>query len=155
VKKTPSQPSQTRQKIFCDSSFVGHLLRREKQPERYEHWDDAILASIEAASLAISIVTIAEIRAGYLNAGWGRPRVTRGELALARYLPILIDDPHLDEWARLRTAARTRGVALSDNDLWIAATASVRQSVLITCDRDHLRIARDLPVEVVYLQPPV
>jgi predicted nucleic acid-binding protein len=155
VKKTPSQPSQTRQKIFCDSSVVGHLLRREKQPERYEHWDDAILASIEAASSAISIVTIAEIRAGYLNAGWGRLRVTRGELALARYLPILIDDPHLDEWARLRTAARTRGVALSDNDLWIAATASVRESVLITCDRDHLRIARDLSVEVVYLRPPV
>jgi predicted nucleic acid-binding protein len=155
VKKTPSQRSQTRQKIFCDSSFVGHLLRREKQPERYEHWDDAILASIEAASLAISIVTIAEIRAGYLNAGWGRPRVTRGELALARYLPILIDDPHLDEWARLRTAARTRGVALSDNDLWIAATASVRESVLVTCDRDHVRIAQDLPVEVVDLRPPV
>jgi hypothetical protein len=37
----------------------------------------------------------------------------------------------------------------------IAATASVGESVLITCDRDHLRIARDLPVEVLYLQPPV
>jgi predicted nucleic acid-binding protein len=42
-----------------------------------------------------------------------------------------------------------------DNDLWIAATASVREAVLVTCDRDHVRIARDLPVEVVYLQPPV
>jgi predicted nucleic acid-binding protein len=155
VKKTPSQPSQTRQKIFCDSSFVGHLLRRENQPERYEHWDDATLAGVEAASLAISIVTIAEIRAGYLNAHWGRRRVTREELALARYMPILIDGPHLDEWARLRVAARGRGIALSDNDLWIAAAASVRQSVLVTCDRDHVRIARDLAVEVVYLQPPV
>jgi predicted nucleic acid-binding protein len=47
------------------------------------------------------------------------------------------------------------GVALSDNDLWIAATASVRESVLVTCDRDHVRIAQDLPVEVVYLRPPV
>jgi predicted nucleic acid-binding protein len=52
-------------------------------------------------------------------------------------------------------AARVRGIALSDNDLWIAATASVRDQVLVTCDRDHMRIARDLPVEVVYLQPPV
>jgi predicted nucleic acid-binding protein len=155
VKKTTSQLSQTRQKIFCDSSFVGHLIRREKQPQRYEHWDDATLARIEAASLAISIVTIAEIRAGYLNAGWGKPRVTRGELVLAKYLPVLIDDPHLDEWAKLRVAARARGISLSDNDLWIAATASVRDSTLITCDKDHVRIARDLPVEVVYLQPPV
>ena len=46
-------------------------------------------------------------------------------------------------------------IAIGDNDLWIAATASVKESVLVTCDRDHLRIARDLPVEVVYLQPPV
>jgi predicted nucleic acid-binding protein len=61
----------------------------------------------------------------------------------------------LNEWARLSAAARARGVAIGDNDLWIAATASVRESVLITCDRDHVRIARDLPVEVVYLQPPV
>lgn len=103
----------------------------------------------------ISIVTIAESRAGYLNAGWGNRKVAREELALARYLPIAIDDPHLNEWARLSVAARARGIALSDNDLWIAAAASVREQVLLTCDRDHVRIARDLPVEVVYLQPPV
>jgi predicted nucleic acid-binding protein len=51
--------------------------------------------------------------------------------------------------------ARARGIALSDNDLWIAATASTSRSPLVTCDRDHVRIARDLPVEVVYLAPPV
>jgi predicted nucleic acid-binding protein len=105
--------------------------------------------------LAISIVTIAESRAGYAKAGWGSRRVAEDEIALAAYRPTLLDDPHLDEWARLSVAARARGVALSDNDLWIAAAASVREQVLITCDRDHLRIARDLPVEVVYLQPPV
>lgn len=77
-----------------------------------------------------------------------------GRTALARFLPITIDDPHHHEWARLRNAARASGIALSDNDLWIAATASVRESVLVTCDRDHLRIAGDLPVEVVYLRPP-
>jgi predicted nucleic acid-binding protein len=155
VKKTPSRPSQTRQTLFCDSSFVGHLARRDDKPERYEHWDEAILTRVESASLAISIVTIAESRAGYAKAGWGNRRIAKDELALATYWPILIDNQYLDEWARLSVAARSRGVAVSDNDLWIAATASVRESVLITCDQDHLRIAGDLPVEVVYLQPPV
>jgi predicted nucleic acid-binding protein len=117
VKKTPFRPSQIRPTLFCDSSFVGHLLRREEQPKRYEHWDDATLVDIEAASLAISIVTIAESRAGYLKAGWGKGKVTREELALARYLPITIDGPHLNEWARLSAAARARGVAIGDNDL--------------------------------------
>jgi predicted nucleic acid-binding protein len=67
----------------------------------------------------------------------------------------LIDDPHLNEWARLSTAARASGVALTDNDLWIAATASLRSQVLVTCDRDHVRIAPELAGEVLYLQPPV
>ncbi|HEY0280043.1 MAG TPA: PIN domain-containing protein [Solirubrobacterales bacterium] len=56
-----------------------------------------------------------------------------------------------DEWARLRAAARANGVAIGDDDLWIAATASTHRCALVTCDRDHRRIARDLPVEVVYL----
>jgi predicted nucleic acid-binding protein len=141
--------------LICDTSFVGHLARRKLMPRRYEHWDDAVLDRIEAAFLAVSIVSIAEIRAGYVNAAWGDQRISEEELTLATYRPVLIDDPHLDEWARLSVVARAMGVSLSDNDLWIAATASVRESVLVTCDRDHVRIARDLPVEVVYLQPPV
>jgi predicted nucleic acid-binding protein len=44
---------------------------------------------------------------------------------------------------------------MTDNDLWIAATASVRSQVLVTCDRDHVRIAPELAGEVLYLQPPV
>lgn len=110
---------------------------------------------IDAAFLAISVVTVAEVRAGYLGGGWGVRKIAEAERLLADYLRLRIDRIYLDEWARLRNAARSRGIAISDNDLWIAATASVRQSVLVTCDRDHVRIAQDLPVEVVYLQPPV
>jgi predicted nucleic acid-binding protein len=141
--------------LICDTSFIGHLRGRLQAPERYAHWDAAAVDRVEAAALAISVVTIAEVRAGYRHVGWGGRRVVEAERSLAAYLPIFIDDPHLNEWARLSAAARARGVAISDNDLWIAATASVRESTLVTCDRDHLRIARDLPVEVVYLQPPV
>jgi predicted nucleic acid-binding protein len=59
------------------------------------------------------------------------------------------------QWARLSTAARASGIVLGDNDLWIAATASLRSSVLVTCDRDHVRIAPELGGEVLYFQPPV
>jgi len=59
------------------------------------------------------------------------------------------------EWARLSVAARGKGVALSDNDLWIAATARMLERVLVSCDRDHVRIAPELGVEVLFLQPPV
>jgi tRNA(fMet)-specific endonuclease VapC len=105
--------------------------------------------------LAISVVTVAEIRAGYVGAGWGSRRVAEAEREVAEFAPLMIDDSHLNEWARLWVGARSRGVALSDNDLWIAATASARRQVLVTCDRDHVRIAPVLSAEVLYLQPPV
>jgi predicted nucleic acid-binding protein len=145
----------SRETLICDTSFVSNLLRLDESPERYAHWDRGVIDRVESELLAISVVTIAEVRAGYANAGWGPRRVARADRRLAEYLPLLIEDPHLNEWARLSAAARASGVALSDNDLWIAATASVRSSVLVTCDRDHVRIAPELGGEVLYLQPPV
>jgi predicted nucleic acid-binding protein len=141
--------------LVCDTSFVSHLRRRKQAPARYDHWDVTTVDRVKGARLAVSIVTIAELRFGQLHGGWGVRRIVESERALARFLPLTIDDPYLDEWARLRNNAIARGIAIGDNDLWIAATASVRESVLVTCDRDHVRIAQDLPVEVVYLQPPV
>jgi predicted nucleic acid-binding protein len=140
--------------MICDTSFVSHLIGRELRSRRYEHWQPHV-ERVEAAVLAVSVVTVAELRAGYVDAGWGSRRVADAERLVARFVPVLIDDPHLNEWARLSVAARRSGIALSDNDLWIAATAGVRERTLVTCDRDHLRIAADLPAEVLYLAPPV
>jgi predicted nucleic acid-binding protein len=111
--------------LICDTSFVGHLARRELRSRSYDDWNEAVLRRIQAASLSVSVVTIA------------------------------VQRDSVDEWARLRVAARARGIALSDNDLWIAATASTCGSPLVTCDHDHQRIAAEMPVEVVYLAPPV
>jgi len=144
-----------RETLICDTSFVSHLLSREEWPDRYSHWRADDIARIRTSLLAISIVTISELRAGYLDAGWGSRRIAETERQWAGFLPLLIDDPYLNIWARLWTAAKARGVAVGDNDLWIASTAAFRGQALVTCDRDHVRIARDLPVEVLYLQPPV
>jgi predicted nucleic acid-binding protein len=141
--------------LICDTSFVSHSSRRMQAPDRYAHWDAATVRRVRSARLAISVVTIAEVRFGQLAMGWGVCRIVKSERRLATYLPLTIDDPHINEWARLSAAARSRGISLSDNDLWIAATASVRESVLVTCDRDHVRIARDLPIEVLFFAPPV
>lgn len=141
--------------LICDTSSVGHMRRRLRTPARYEHWDTATIDRVEAASLAISVVTIAETRAGYRLANWGAVRIERAEQELRRFLPIPVRRRYVSEWARLRSAAQAGGVAISDNDLWVAATASRREQVLLTCDRDHLRIAPELGVEVVYLAPPV
>ena len=105
--------------------------------------------------LAISVVTIAESRFGYLTAGWGVRRADVVERALQEFVQFPVDDREADAWARLGASARARGVTIGDNDLWIAATSMVRRYPLVTCDRDHQRIAPELSAEVVFLAPPV
>jgi predicted nucleic acid-binding protein len=61
----------------------------------------------------------------------------------------------LNAWVQLWVAAKARGIAISDNDLWIAATAAGLGQTLVTCDRDHVRLAPVMPVEVVFFAPPV
>jgi predicted nucleic acid-binding protein len=115
----------------------------------YSHWPIETVARIDAAILAISVITLAEARFGYLNAGWGQARVEREERRLASFLQIPLDLTILDEWARLRLLSRQNGWNVADNDLWIAATASARGHALVTCDADQARID-DPGLEVIH-----
>lgn len=106
--------------------------------------------------LAISVVTLAEARSGFLMARWGARRTRLASRIIENdFVRIPVQEGDAVEWARLRTAARSNGIAIGDNDLWIAATASVWGRTLVTCDRDHERIAGEMPVEVLFLAPPV
>jgi predicted nucleic acid-binding protein len=139
--------------LLCDTSFVAHAGIRRVKPERYEHWDARVVSRIDAAVLAISVITLGEARFGYRNAGWGRSRIAEEERRLSSFLQIPLDFPDLEEWGRLKDLAKRGGNSISDNDLWIAATASTRGHPLLTCDRDQQRLDQDLPVPVIYLPP--
>jgi len=139
--------------LLCDTSFVGHVGARRARPQRYEHWSREVIDRIDNAVLAISVVTLAEARFGYLNAEWGERRIANEERRLASFLQIPLDFPDLDEWARLRDYSKRQGIAIGDNDLWIAATASTRNLDLVTCDEDQKRLDEVLSISVVYLPP--
>lgn len=141
------------ERLLCDTSFVGHSAKRSARPARYAHWPADTLTRIEAAILAVSVITLAEARYGYLNAGWGADRIEREERRLAGFLQIPLDPTVLDEWARLRVLSRQEGWNVGDNDLWIAATASARGHALVTCDADQARIV-DPALEVLHLPAP-
>jgi predicted nucleic acid-binding protein len=142
------------ERLLCDTSFVGHLRAQRARPERYQHWDHSTLTRIDNAILAISVVTLAEARFGYLKAEWGQAKISEEESRLASFVQVPLDFPDLDEWARLRVYAKNEGVVLADNDLWIAATASTREFPLVTCDLDQQRIEGGMATEVIYLPPP-
>lgn len=141
------------ERLLCDTSFVGASAKRLARPGLFAHWPAETVRRIDAAILAISVITLAEARYGYLNANWGAARIDREERRLAGFLQIPLDPVAIDEWARLRVSSRQNGWNVGDNDLWIAATATARGYALVTCDSDQARIA-DSTLEVLHLTTP-
>jgi predicted nucleic acid-binding protein len=90
-------------------------------------------------SLAVSIVTISELRAGVLAAADVATRDTRlTTLQLALGLdPLPVDDPVAQAWARLRIELRDSGRRMKVNDAWIAATALAHGLPVVSQDSDY------------------
>ena len=88
--------------------------------------------------LAVSAITIGELRAGVLAATDTTTRDRRlSTLTAARALnPIPVDEAVAAAWARLRLALRDKKLKMPVNDSWIAATAIALGIPVITQDDD-------------------
>jgi predicted nucleic acid-binding protein len=92
--------------------------------------------------LAISVITVGELRAGVLAAADVATRDRRlGTLGEALTLePVAIDQPVAEAWARLRVTLRDEGRRMPVNDSWIAATAISLGVPVVTQDDDYSEI---------------
>jgi predicted nucleic acid-binding protein len=90
------------------------------------------------AELAVSIITIGELRAGVLAARTVETRDRRlAMLTSALALdPIPIDDTVAEQWALLRVTLHRDGLRMPVNDSWIAATAMALGVPVVTQDDD-------------------
>lgn len=132
--------------ILCDTSFVSVMQAGDASAK----WPAEARARLDAAVLAINIVTLAELRAGHIYAGWGQPRRDRAEQLIASYLLVPLDMATVNECARLRVECRRGGVTVPENDIWIAATANTRGWPLVSCDK-HFDAIPD--VDHIWLDP--
>jgi predicted nucleic acid-binding protein len=99
--------------------------------------------------LAVSIITIGELRAGVLAASSVEVRDRRlGTLTAALQLePVPVDEAVAAHWARLRVLLRDSGQRMPVNDSWIAATALALGVAVVTQgddfpDLDELDVVR-------------
>lgn len=88
--------------------------------------------------LAVSIITIGELRAGVLVAETVETRDRRlGTLTTALQLdPVPVDEAVAAHWARLRVLLRDSEQRMPVNDSWVAATAMALGVPVVTQDAD-------------------
>ncbi len=93
--------------------------------------------------LAISVITVGELRAGVLAAVDVETRDRRlATLSEALALdPLPVDQPVAEAWARLRVLLRDMQRRMPVNDSWIAATAMSLGVPVVTQDEDYVEVA--------------
>ncbi len=104
----------------------GHLLAETDLPDE----------------LAISVITIGELRAGVLAAVDVETRDRRlATLSEALALdPLPVDQAVAEAWARLRVLLRDMQKQIAVNDSWIAATAMSLGVPVVTQDEDYVEV---------------
>ncbi|MGO9332579.1 MAG: type II toxin-antitoxin system VapC family toxin [Acidimicrobiales bacterium] len=92
--------------------------------------------------LAISVITIGELRAGVLAAVDVETRDRRlATLSEALALdPLPVDQAVAEAWARLRVLLRDMQKRMPVNDSWIAATAISLAVPVVTQDDDYVEV---------------
>ena len=100
------------------------------------------------SELAVSVITIGELRAGVLASTDITTRDRRlATLEAALLLDALpVDHDVAQAWARLRVLLRDRGKRMPVNDSWIAATAMSIGVPVVTQDADYDIDLADLAV---------
>jgi predicted nucleic acid-binding protein len=90
--------------------------------------------------LAISVITVGELRAGVLAAVDVEARDRRlATLSEALALdPLPVDQSVAEAWARLRVLLRESRKRMPVNDSWIAATAMSLGVPVVTQDKDYV-----------------
>lgn len=92
--------------------------------------------------IAVSVITIGELRAGVLAAA----DVTTRDRRLATLMgaltqePVPVDEAVAGAWARLRVALRDSGQRMQVNDSWIAATAMALSVPVVTQDSGYVQV---------------
>ena len=92
--------------------------------------------------LAVSIITVGELRAGVLAAADvdTRHRRLNTLIRVLELQPIPVDEAVAQAWARLRIMLRDHSMRMAVNDSWIAATALALGVPVVTQDSDYVEL---------------
>ena len=123
--------------FLLDTNAFSALMRRRPNTEAH-------LSSFEATDTVVTCTVVrGEILYGIRKLSPGRRQKELLEQAAPLFEALSCEVvPHeaADHYADVKIARERAGLALDENDLWIAATALALGAVLVTRDRDFQRI---------------
>ena len=138
--------------LLVDTSYLGNVQAAGRRPYLTASWPADAVDRISAAILAISVITVAEERAGEIRAGWGHRAVSAAAIRRRSFLWLPFDSGILERWAQLDADCKSKGLrGCDDNDLWIISTGVERELTLVTCDKNQAAVPTPRPP--MYLQP--
>lgn len=106
-----------------DTNVVSYLMKGHPLAVDYRPY-------LEGHLLAVSFVTVAELYEGAFRARWGRRKKDLLEAAVRGYVVVPSSHELCRLWGRVRAERRKQPIA--SDDAWIAATALLHDSPLVT-----------------------
>ena len=128
------------QPLVLDTNVASLLMGDPGRSESVQY-----RAMIDGKAVGLPVAVIAELMQGALVDGWRAPRREALTIFVNRLLHLDATYQTAYHAALIRTECRRRGIAASWNDAWVAATALSLDSVLVSHDRDHLRMRAAVP----------
>lgn len=135
---------------FVDTNIVLHVLRESPLGR---HLVGSLQFRARPAPAKTSVVTQGELYSLAAFYNHGQAKRERLEEVLSELVIVDINSrPIIDRYADLDVLSRLAGIKMGKNDLWIAASASETDSVLITTDHDFDHLNPDR-LRVWWLDP--
>ena len=124
--------------ILLDTNILVHLVRGKELGNRIDA-DYQLRARIERP--LISVISIGESLALTRKWNWGQGKIDALKRLFTQLVIVDINRPSiLDKYTEISAWLEANGLPLPQNDIWIAATASVTDSYLLTTDTDFDRL---------------
>lgn len=120
--------------VILDTDAFSFLIKQMPQAANYG-------ALLTGRVPALTFVSVAELRFGALDAGWGDKKRASLEASIRRCVLLPFDDQLNTVWAELRVRAKRAGLALAGanqaNDCWIAACGVYYDAPILTGNVRH------------------
>jgi tRNA(fMet)-specific endonuclease VapC len=126
--------------LIIDTNIVSHLYKKDSRGKLYE-------PHLLGNELTVSLMTVAELLQWAAFRNWGLPRVQQLEATItSKYTLLPIDISTCRWWVIVRSQRSEKGLPISPQDAWVAASALQFDLPLVMHNPDDFQAIPNLKV---------